>query len=258
MSNKIHPTAIIDSSAEIDEGVEIGPYVVIGPGVKIAAGNKILSHCVIENTEMDEGNEIYHHCVIGARSQVIGDPGEGMVRIGKHNIIREATQVHRGSAKDQNITILGNENYIMSQCHIAHDCVLGNKITMASYSGLAGHCKIGDKVVIGGSTNVSQFIRIGSYAFTAGRAKIRLDLPPFMIAREYSKLVGPNMVGLKRNGFTADEINMVKTLYKKIFLKKENQNLVYSELETKYSNNPYLELFKDFMKSSKMGIMTKA
>src|SRR4030042_5901840 len=161
----IHPTAIVDPKAEIGEGVEIGPYSVIEKGVSIGEGTRIGSHVVIrEWTQIGKQCQIYQFCSIGEAPQALAYRGEPtLLQMGDLNIIREYVTLHRGSVKGGGKTILGNENFIMSYSHIAHDCRTGNQVVMANGATLGGHILIEDYAIIGGLAAIHQFCRVGTF-----------------------------------------------------------------------------------------------
>ncbi|MCX7822031.1 MAG: acyl-ACP--UDP-N-acetylglucosamine O-acyltransferase [Syntrophobacterales bacterium] len=218
--SQIHPTAVVHRGAEIGEGTIIEPYVIIGPEVKIGKGNRIGAHTVIEGrTTIGEGNTIFPFVSIGLPPQDISyrdEPTE--VVIGNRNIIREGVTIHRGTIRGTGLTKIGDDNYLMAYSHVAHDCVIGNHVILANCASLAGHVIISDYAVIGGLVGVHQFVRIGKYAFIGGLSGISMDIPPFMIAAgDRAKLYGPNIVGLRRAGFSPETIMSIKRAYKILF-----------------------------------------
>jgi UDP-N-acetylglucosamine acyltransferase len=247
---KIHKTAVISSGAEISEGVEIGPYAIIGGKVRIARNTKIGAHTVIEgNTEIGENNNISHFVTIGTPPQDIGYKGEDTrIVIGSNNTIREYATVHRATTKQDWVTIIGNDNYIMSYSHIAHDCVIGNKIIMVNAATLGGHTSVGDHVTLSSFIASHQFVRIGAYAFVSGLTGLPRDIPPYMIASgPRASLHGLNLVGLRRNDFSREAINGLRKAYRIIWrestLLKEGIERVKKEMET----FPELEILMDFL-----------
>ena len=246
----IHKTAVISPGAEISEGVEIGPYAIIGEKVRIARNTKIGAHTVIEgNTEIGENNNIYHFVTLGAPPQDIGYRGEDTrIVIGSNNIIREYTSIHRATTKQDWVTIIGNDNYIMSYSHIAHDCVLGNNIIMVNAATLGGHTSVGDHVTLSSFIASHQFVRIGAYAFISGLTGLPRDIPPYMMASgPRASLHGLNLVGLRRNGFSRESITGLRKAYRIIWressLLKDGIERVKGEMEI----FPELEILIDFL-----------
>lgn len=217
----IHPTAIVDANATIGDGTVIKPYTVIGPEVVIGSNNTIGPNVVIDGkTTIGNENIIYPFASIGLAPQDISYANEPTkVIIGNGNIIREGVTIHRGTPKGIGYTKIGDSNYLMAWCHIAHDCVIGNHVIIANGAMLGGHVTIGDYAVLGGLVAVHQFVRIGEHAFIGGKSAISMDVPPFMlVASERStKVFGPNNVGLKRKGFSNETIRLLKQAYKILF-----------------------------------------
>lgn len=246
----IHKTAIVSTRAEISDGVEIGPYAVIGGQAKIGRGTKIGAHTVIEgNTEIGENNSISHFVTIGAPPQDIGYRGEDTrVVIGSSNTIREYTTIHRATTKQDWVTVIGNDNYIMCYSHVAHDCVLGNKIIMVNAATLGGHTSVGDHVTISAFIASHQFVRIGAYSFISGISGIARDIPPYMMAAgQRADLHGLNLVGLRRNGFSREAITGLRKAYRIIWresnLLKDGIKRVKEEIEP----FPELDFLMDFI-----------
>ena len=256
----IHPTAIIEEGVELGDGVTVGPYAHIMSGAKIGARSKIHSHVVIWGAcTMGEDNEIFPFCTLAPPPQIIGDLSpEGKVVIGNKNIIRERVEIHRGSKKENLLTSVGNENYIMSNVHIAHDCVVGSHIVIASKTGLAGHSKISDFAVVSGGCGISQFVRVGSYTFCAGHTRFEKDLPPFLCAKEFSEVTGPNLVGMKRAGFSTEDIRVVKEIYKGLYVEKGLYREQLEKLKERFAGQAVFETFYTFVTASKVGIMRNA
>ncbi|MGH1537021.1 MAG: acyl-ACP--UDP-N-acetylglucosamine O-acyltransferase, partial [Gammaproteobacteria bacterium] len=197
----IHPTAIVDSSAEIDNSVSIGPYSIIGPDVKIAKNTSVGPHVVIGgSTSIGSGNRIFQFSSIGEIPQDKKFHGENSeLIIGDDNTIREYVTINRGTEEDQGYTKIGDRNWIMAYVHIAHDCNVENDITFANGATLAGHVTVEEFAILGGFTLVHQFCRIGAYSFCAMGTALNRDLPPYLIASgNYASTHGLNKEGLHR------------------------------------------------------------
>ncbi len=218
--NKIHPSAIIDPSAELADDIEIGPYSVIGKNVQIDSGNKIAAHVVINGpTTIAKDNTFFQFGSIGEAPQDKKYQGEATrLEIGNNNVIREFTTLNRGTIQDRGITSIGNNNLIMAYVHIAHDCALSDDIILANNVALAGHVNIHSHAILGGFSLVHQFCTIGSFAFTAMNSVISKDIPPYiMVSGHMAKPYGLNTEGLKRRGFSADIIKSVRQAYKALY-----------------------------------------
>jgi UDP-N-acetylglucosamine acyltransferase len=217
---EIHPTAVVSPNAKLAEDVIIRPFSIIGASVSIGAGTVVGPHTVIDGkTTIGERNQIYPFATIGYPPQDVGYQGEETeLIIGNDNIVRENATIHRGTMRGGGVTRLGDRNYIMAYAHIAHDCKIGNYVILANAATLAGHVRIEDHAVIGGLVAIHQFIRIGTHAFIGGKSGLRMDMPPFMLAfGAPAKLYGPNLVGLKRKGFSPAAIQALKKCYRILF-----------------------------------------
>jgi UDP-N-acetylglucosamine acyltransferase len=217
---RIHPTAIIEAGAELDDSVTIGPYAVIGPEVRIAAGTTVGPHTVIEGrATIGRDNRIFQFASIGAISQDMSYRGEpAALEIGDRNTIREFCTLNMGTAKEDGVTRVGSDNWIMAYVHIAHDCRVGNHIVMANNATLAGHVHIGDWAVIGGLTGVHQFVHIGAHAMIGFQGHVAQDVPPFMTADGNPlALRAVNLTGLRRRGFSNDRLGVIRQMHKLIY-----------------------------------------
>ena len=220
MAGLIHPTALIDPQAELASDVSVGPYTVIGPNVRMGARTTVGAHCVIEgHTTIGEGNRIFQFASIGAVPQdkkYAGEPTR--LEIGDGNTIREFVTINTGTVQDAGVTRVGDDNWIMAYVHIAHDCQLGNHIILANAVQLAGHVHLGDWVFLGGLTGVHQFGRVGAHAMTAFQTRLAQDVPPFVTAGgNPAEAQSINAEGLKRRGFSAERIALIKQMYRLLY-----------------------------------------
>ena len=220
MVDHIHPSALVDSHAVIDPSVIIGPFSVIGPHVKIGAGTQIGPHCVITgHTTIGRDNQIFQFNSLGAVPQdkkYAGEPCE--LIIGDRNVIREFCTFNIGTAGDKGVTRLGNDNWIMAYVHLAHDCQVGNHTIFANNTQLAGHVEVGYWAMLGGFTVVHQFCRIGEHSFTAMNSLLFADLPPFVMCQgQPAEARSMNFEGLKRRGFSAEQIQTVKMMHRFLY-----------------------------------------
>ena len=255
----IHPTAIVDPSAQIAEDVEIGPFCVIGPHVKIDSGCIIDSGVKIDcYTEIGKNCKIYHGAVIGTPPQDVKfKPSEiTYIKIGSGNLIREFVTIHSATGAG-NETVVGDNNFLMAYVHVGHNCHLGSNITISNAASFAGHVHIEDNAVIGGMTGVHQFVRIGSFAMVGGCSRITKDVPPFsMIAGSPERFYGLNVVGLRRNGIDLETRNLIKRAYS-IFCQK-NKSEAIAEMETMDCSSKEMQHILEFVKfDSKRGICFK-
>jgi UDP-N-acetylglucosamine acyltransferase len=219
---QVHATALVDSRAELHPSVVVGPYSVIGPHVKVGENTTIGAHCVIEgHTSIGRDNRIYQFNSIGANPQdkkYAGEPTQ--LQIGDRNTVREFCTLNTGTVGDGGITRLGDDNWIMAYVHIAHDCKIGSQTIMANHATLAGHVHLGDWVIVGGLTGIHQFVHVGAHAMLGFASAVTQDILPFlMVDGNPLKVRGVNLEGLKRRGFTTDQMAAIKGAYRTIFRK---------------------------------------
>jgi UDP-N-acetylglucosamine acyltransferase len=216
----IHPTAIVDPAAQLHESVSVGAYSLIGPHVRIGADTVIGPHCVIEGlTTIGQGNRIFQFNSIGAIPQDISYAGEPTeLVIGDRNTIREFCTFNTGTLKEEGVTRVGSDNWIMAYVHIAHDVRLGNHTILANNATLAGHVHVGDWAVIGGLSGVHQFVHIGAHAMIGFQGHVAQDVPPFMTV-DGNPLTARaiNLTGLRRRGFSNQRIAAIKQLHKLLY-----------------------------------------
>lgn len=257
----IDPRAVIYDGAQIAEGVEIGPFSVIGSEVVIGEGCKISSHVVINGkTTLGKNNRIYQFASVGEEPIDRTFHGEfSQTIIGDDNIIREGVTIHGGTAKDRGITEIGSRNLIMNYVHIGHDCILGNNITLVNYCGLAGHVIINDFATIGISCGVHQFVRVGSYVFVAHGTMVLKDVPPYLMVTGGIKATpcGVNIEGLKRTGFTKEQLSNVQAAYKILY--RQGLRLVEAIEKIKELRDEkdakVLDLFIEVLSNSHRGVI---
>ena len=216
----IHPSAIIDPKAELDSSVQVGPFSIIGPHVLIGARTVIGPHVVIEgHTMIGADNRFFQFSSIGAAPQDKKWAGEATrLEIGERNTIREFCTFNTGTVQDEGVTRLGNDNWMSAYVHLAHDCQVGNNTIFSNNAQLAGHVEIGDWVILSGYANVHQFCKIGAHAFVGMTTSLTQDVPPFvLVSGNPAGAHGVNIEGLKRRGFTREQINAIRTAYKLIY-----------------------------------------
>ncbi|MFA5685319.1 MAG: acyl-ACP--UDP-N-acetylglucosamine O-acyltransferase [Lysobacteraceae bacterium] len=254
----IHPSAVVDPDARIEPGVRIGPFVVIGAGVEIAAGTRIGPHTVIEGpTRIGRDNTIHAHVVLG------GEPQDKKYRdqptrleIGDGNTIREFVTVNRGTAEDEGITRIGDDNWIMAYVHIAHDCVVGNHTIFANAASLAGHCRVEDYAILGGFSLIHQFCQVGAHAFTAMGSVISRDVPPFVtVAGPYAAPHGINSEGLKRRGYDSARIMAIKRAYRTLYKSGLPLAEARQQLADAADSTPDIRQLLDFIDRSKRSLI---
>jgi UDP-N-acetylglucosamine acyltransferase len=221
---KIHPTAIVDPTAELAAEVSIGPYAVIGAHVLMGARSAIASHVVIEaGVIIGGGNVIDHAAIIGTAPQDLSYSTDRKTRveIGNENVIREHCTIHRGS-DEGSVTKIGNKNFLMAGAHVGHNCEIGNNVVIANNCLLGGHVRIDDGAFLGGGCVFHQNVRVGRLAITQGASAFSKDIPPFVIAAERNYVFGLNVIGLRRAGFSAKDRDEIKAAFKLVYASSVN------------------------------------
>jgi UDP-N-acetylglucosamine acyltransferase len=247
----------VDPGAELADGVSVGAYAIIGPDIRVGAGTSIGSHTIVEGwTEIGADCRMGSHVVIGAPPQDVKYKGEPTrVVIGDRTLVREFATIHRASTGGSGVTAVGPDCFIMAYAHVAHDCQLGEQVIMANQASLAGHVEIGQGAVIGGMTGVHQFVRIGEYAFVGGCSAVVQDVPPYVkVVGNRAKPFDLNVVGLRRHGFSLEEIHALKHAYRIVFASDLNTSQALEKLEQELSGSPAVQHFIDFIKRSQRGI----
>ena len=250
----IHKTAIVSDKAQIAKNVEIGPFCVIGDNVKIDEGTILKSHIVIDgNTTIGKNNIIFPFATVGLVPQDLKFAGEqSQLIIGDNNTIREHVTIHLGTKDGGMITKIGNNCLLMVGAHIAHDCLIGNNVILANNATLAGHVQVGNNVVIGGLSAVHQFVRIGGGAMIGGMSGVENDVIPFgLVMGERAHLAGINLVGMKRQNISRDEIHALRNFYKQVFENDGDVNFVNraTEISQDFSQNSTIKEVINFINS---------
>ncbi len=254
----IHPTAIIDPSAKIGAGVSVGPYSVIGADVEIGENSWIGPHVVINGpTTIGTGNKIHQFASIGEAPQDLKYDGEPTrLEIGDRNTIRECVTINRGTPGGGGVTRVGSDNLLMAYIHIAHDCQIGNHVIFSNNASLAGHANVGDYVILSGFTLVHQFCAIGDYAFTGMGSAIAKDVPPYlMISGNPAAPHGLNKVGLKRRGFSDEQIRNLTQVYKLLYRQGLSLEEATAQIDEMAKSNEEVVRFVEFLKNSKRSIV---
>lgn len=252
----IHSTAIVEKGAILEEGVKIGPYCIVGKDVIIRKGTVLQSHVVVEGiTEIGENNTIYSFVSIGKANQDLKYKGEPTKTIiGNNNSIREFVTIHRGT-DDRWETRIGSNNLLMAYVHIAHDVIVGNGCILANNVTLAGHVVVDDFAIIGGLTPVHQFTHIGSYCMIGGASAVNQDICPFVLAEgNKAEVRGLNSIGLRRKGFTDEQLSNLKKAYRILFRQGLALKDALDELEKNYNKDKNIMYLVEFIKSSNRGI----
>ena len=254
---QIHPTALVDSRAELGADVVVGPWCLVEPGAVIGDGCRLHARSTVKSrTTLGSHNEIGEGAVIGGFAQHVHvhEPG-GTLVIGSHNRIRENVTIHRGWNNDAATTI-GDHNMLMVGSHVGHDCRLGNHCILVNHVLLGGHVQVDDRAYVGGAAAVHQFCRIGRLAMIGGLARVTQDVPPFVMVEGggFTQVVGLNKVGLRRNGYTPEQIFQLKEAYRVIYREGLRWTEVLAILKSSFATGP-AAAFHDFLKSGKRGFV---
>ncbi len=254
---QIHPTAVVHPTAELDHNVEIGPYTVIGEHVNIGAGTKIGSHAVIDTwTTIGRNCHIFQFVSIGAPPQDLGYQGEKTeVILGDNNVIREFVTIHRATTKERLVTVCGSNNLFMNYVHIAHDCTLGDNIIMANNATLAGHVTVAEHAIVGGIVAVHQHVKIGAYCIIGGASAVSKDIPPYVLAvGNRAHVRSLNMIGLRRKGFSKQDITEIKRCYTVLFKSSLSTSDAAKQIKAEMAGSVHAKRFIDAIENSERGI----
>lgn len=257
MATTIHPTAVVHPGAKLGQDVQVGPYCVIEENVVIGDGCRLDAFSQVKNyTSMGAGNHVHSYACIGDEPQHLGFKGEETwVRIGEKNDFREFVTVHRGTPGGHKMTSIGSHCLFMAYAHVAHDCTIGDHVIVANAVSMAGHVEIGDHAIVSGMAAVQQFARIGEYAFLGGLSGYSNDVPPYMLAQgTRAKLYGPNMIGLKRKGFSAAAIGSIKKAYRIIFRSGLMREEALAKAQAELPDSPEVARLVEFIKATTRGI----
>ena len=256
--NSIDSRAIVSPGAELGEGVTVGPFTVIEDGVKIGKGTWIGPHAVIKGpTTIGEGNKIFQFASIGDAPQDLKYKGEPTrLEIGDRNVFREFTTMNRGTVGGGGVTIIGSDNLFMAFTHVAHDCRVGNRIVMANYATLAGHVELGDWVIMGGYSGTHQFTKVGAHAFIGNNAAVTRDVPPYVMAVGTPAVPHSiNSEGLKRRGFTPEQIRNLKNAYRVLYRSEKKLDDAVAELKVMAQTQPEIQPMIDFIAASNRSLV---
>jgi UDP-N-acetylglucosamine acyltransferase len=255
---QIHSTALISPLAELAADVRVGPYSVIDSEVTIEQGTVIGSHVVVHGpTHVGKDNRIYDFSAIGGDPQDKKYAGEHTrLEIGDGNTIREYCTLNRGTLQDGGVTRIGNDNWLMAGVHVAHDCQLGDHIIMANNATLAGHVRMHDYVICSGFAGLHQYCQIGAHSFLGAGVKINRDVPPYiMVVGDPGSPRGINSEGLKRRGFSAEQIRNLKEAYRILYRSGLRLTEAHEQLKELSQAQPELRILVEFLDRSERSIL---
>jgi UDP-N-acetylglucosamine acyltransferase len=256
---KVHPTAIIHSRAQVAPSVEVGPYAVIGADVELGEDCVVMSHASLAGpAKIGRQNRFFPFVSIGQDPQDLKYRGERTsVEIGDANTFREYVTVNRGTAQSGGVTRIGNHNLLMAYVHIAHDCRLGDFIVMANGASLAGHVEIGDHAIVGAFCGFHQFTRVGAYSFLGAYSAVNKDILPYMktTADRPVTVLGPNRLGLERDGLTREDIADLEAAYRLLSRSELNTTQALEAIEARRLTSPHVRALVEFIRTSERGVV---
>jgi UDP-N-acetylglucosamine acyltransferase len=250
----IHPTALVDRRATIDPTADIGPYVVVDGPVEIGPRTRVMAHAFLTGRTVVGADNVIHPCaVIGHEPQDVkyADAPTGL-RIGDRNVLREHVEVHRAT-EPETWTILGDDNYLMSRSHVAHNCTVGHRTVIASGALIAGHVTIGDQAFVSGNCVVHQHTRVGRLAILRGLSRASRDVPPFCIMDGTHTVRGLNRIGLRRAGFDAASMRALSTAFRILFRVRTNLREAMVRVESE-CRAPEVDELLAFIRAAKRGV----
>ena len=256
-ATEIHPTAIIEQGAELGVGVQVGPYAIIEGKAQVGDGCVIASHAQIRGrTQIGADCRIWSFAAVGTEPQDLKYQGEdSRLVIGERNMIREYVNISIGTDLDNGITIIGSDNLLMVNVHVAHDCVVGNSCVIANGVSLAGHVQVQDAAVLGGHSAFHQFTCVGRLSMIAGGSIVVQDVPPYCrVHGDHAKPKGLNAVGLKRHGFSREDTSDIKAMYKRLYQMGLTFDDAQECIEKEIKPSPHRTIFLDFLKKSTRGV----
>lgn len=254
----IHPSALIDPKAELADDVSVGAYSVIGPDVRIESGSWIGPHVVLTGrTAIGRRNRIFQFASLGEEPQDMKYRGEDTeLVIGDDNYIREYCTFNRGTVQGGGVTRIGNNNWIMACVHVAHDCQLGDNIIMANNASLAGHVRVGNYAILGGYALIHQFCDVGEHSFTSFASHVNQSIPPFVtVSGEKARARGVNSEGLKRRGYSTEQINLIRRAYKILYREGSPLEKAKQELQALAAASAEIRTLIDFLEKSERSII---
>jgi UDP-N-acetylglucosamine acyltransferase len=249
----IDPRALVSPQARLAPDVTVGPFSVIGPEVEIGPRSIVGPHAVINGpTTLGADNRVFQFASLGDAPQDKKYRSEPTrLEIGDRNVFRESCTVNRGTTHDEGVTRIGHDNLFMAFSHVAHDCQIGNSTVFANCASLAGHVEIGDWAILGGLTAVHQFARIGAHAFLGGGSIVSRDVPPYvMVAGNPAVPHGVNSEGLRRRGFSDEQIHNVREAYRILYRSELKLAEALARLTPVAAEHPEIRVFVDFIQTS--------
>lgn len=257
----VHPTAIVDPSAELGEGVVVGPYAVIGAGVEVGAGSEVGAGAQLRGpTRIGVGNRVFAQACIGFEPQDLKFAGEETrLEIGDRNHFREFVTVHRGTGKGGGLTRIGSGGLFMAYSHVAHDCLVGDRVIFANAATLAGHVAVGDDATIGAFSAVHQHCRVGRHAYIGGFSVITQDALPFVKTVGHKPACyGLNRIGLERKGFGVETLRRLESALRLLTRRRMSTSAALAAMRAEsvgWGGDAAVQELIDFVSSSERGVI---
>lgn len=258
MESAVHPTAIVDRSAELDTGVSVGPFAVIGAEVVVGSGTEIGAAAQIQGpTRIGKRNRIFPQACVGFEPQDLKFQGErSYLEIGDQNTVREFATLHRGTELGGGITRVGDGNLFMAYTHVAHDCTIGDRTIFGNASTLAGHVEVADDAILSAFCAVHQFCRIGRHAYIGGYTVVTMDALPFAKTVGLKAVcLGINRIGLQRRGFDEDRLRVLESAYRTVVRSGLNTTDVLAKLREEHGDNEDIGYLAEFIESTERGVL---
>jgi len=258
VSARIHPTAVVDPSAEIGADVTIGPFAVVGADVQVGDGCEIGAHAHVAGpTRLGRGNRLSPHVCLGGEPQDLKYAGERVaLEIGDRNVLREFVTIHRGTAQGGGLTRVGDDNLLMVYSHVAHDCQVGSRTVFANCATLAGHVKVHDDAVIGAFAAVQPFGRVGRHAYIGGFTRLLADALPFVkTVGMRPAVLGVNRIGLQRKGFSPERVRALQRAMRILLRSGLNTSQALERIEEELAGNADVEYLVGFVRSARRGVV---
>jgi UDP-N-acetylglucosamine acyltransferase len=252
---QVHASAVVGQEVELAGGVEVGPFCHLDGHIRIGAGTRLIGHVtILGDTEIGAGNVFHPGAVIGDEPQDLTYTGAPRrLRIGNRGVFREGVTIHRGSERGE-ITIVGDDIFMMQNAHVAHDCRIGNQVIIAGGALVAGWAEVGDRALISGNCLVHQYTRIGRLALMRGGSRTSRDIPPFCIADGVHSLRAVNVIGMRRAGFDSAPINALRRAFAALFGTRQNLRLAIERLEQSGPLTAEVAEMVEFIRQSKRGV----
>ncbi|WP_047049955.1 acyl-ACP--UDP-N-acetylglucosamine O-acyltransferase [Vibrio mexicanus] len=255
---QVHPSAVVEEGATLGANVTVGPFTYITSDVVIGDNTEVMSHVVIKgHTTIGKENRIFPNAVIGEENQDKKYGGEATtVVIGDRNVIREAVQIHRGTTQDKATTVIGDDNLLCVNAHVAHDVIVGNHTHIGNNAILGGHVTVGDYAGVMALSAIHPFCTVGAYAYVGGCSAVVQDILPYVLAQgNHATPFGLNLVGLKRNGFEKPELRALQKAYKEIYRSGKTLEEVKPILAEMAKEWPSIQPMCDMLESTERGII---